>query len=150
MTLSKITIRNFREKRLSPRRASGRSLLPFSPKRTQVRPLTCLATPDPIRTHGRPSVQEYRLRLKRPTPCVYARVPLYIKLNPRPLLALATSASFRGSLRFRPKNMAHHIFRLETELQNIPEAAPKASPSFSVSGKLAGPRSLIRLYERRL
>jgi hypothetical protein len=35
--------------------------------------------------------------------------------------------------------MAHHIFQLETELQNIPEAAPKASPRFSVSGKLAGP-----------
>ena len=33
--------------------------------------------------------------------------------------------------------MAHHIFQLETELQNIPEAAPKASPSFSVSEKLA-------------
>jgi hypothetical protein len=46
--------------------------------------------------------------------------------------------------------MAHHIFRLETELQNIPEAAPKASPSFSVYGKLARPRSLIRLHERRL
>ena len=40
-------------------------------------------------------------------------------------------------LRFRPKNMAHHIFQLESELQNIPEAAPKASPSFSVSEKLA-------------
>ena len=33
--------------------------------------------------------------------------------------------------------MAHHISRLESELQNIPEAAPKASPSFSVSEKLA-------------
>jgi hypothetical protein len=33
--------------------------------------------------------------------------------------------------------MAHHIFQLETELQNIPEAAPKASRSFSVSEKLA-------------
>jgi DNA repair protein RadC len=33
--------------------------------------------------------------------------------------------------------MAHHIFQLETELQNIPEAASKASPSFSVSEKLA-------------
>ena len=32
--------------------------------------------------------------------------------------------------------MAHHIFQLETELQNIPEAAPKASRSFSVSEKL--------------
>src|ERR1700732_2111810 len=49
----------------------------------------------------------------------------------------APTASFRGSLCFRPKNMAHHIFQSETELQNIPEAAPKASPSFSVSEKLA-------------
>ncbi len=32
--------------------------------------------------------------------------------------------------------MAHHIFQSESELQNIPEAAPKASPSFSVSEKL--------------
>jgi hypothetical protein len=30
--------------------------------------------------------------------------------------------------------MAHHISQLESELQNIPEAAPKASLSFSVSG----------------
>jgi hypothetical protein len=33
--------------------------------------------------------------------------------------------------------MAHHIFQLENELQNIPEAAPQASRSFSVSEKLA-------------
>ena len=33
--------------------------------------------------------------------------------------------------------MAHHIFQLESKLQNIPEAALKASPSFSVSEKLA-------------
>src|SRR6195256_2631601 len=33
--------------------------------------------------------------------------------------------------------MAHHSFQSETELQNIPEAAPKTSPSFSVSEKLA-------------
>ena len=33
--------------------------------------------------------------------------------------------------------MARHIFQLENELQNIPEAAPKTSPSFSVSEKLA-------------
>jgi DNA repair protein RadC len=32
--------------------------------------------------------------------------------------------------------MAHHIFQLETDLQNIPEAAP-SSRSFSVSEKLA-------------
>jgi len=29
--------------------------------------------------------------------------------------------------------MAHHIFQLESELQNIPEAAPEAWPSFIVS-----------------
>jgi hypothetical protein len=29
--------------------------------------------------------------------------------------------------------MAHHIFQLESELQNIPEAAPEASRSFSVA-----------------
>jgi DNA repair protein RadC len=33
--------------------------------------------------------------------------------------------------------MARHIFQSEIELQNIPEAAPEASPSFSVSEKLA-------------
>src|SRR5271165_1286116 len=56
-------------KRLSPRRAPRRSLLPLSPKRTQVRLKSLLylvwLTPDPFRTHGRPSVQECRLRLKR-------------------------------------------------------------------------------------
>src|SRR5208283_6248506 len=59
-----------REKRLSPRRAPKRSLLPLSPKRTQVRLKSLLylvwLTPDPFRAHGRPSVQECRLRLKRP------------------------------------------------------------------------------------
>ena len=33
--------------------------------------------------------------------------------------------------------MPHHIFQSESELQNIPEAAPEASRSFSVSEKLA-------------
>jgi hypothetical protein len=33
--------------------------------------------------------------------------------------------------------MEHHIFPLESGLQNIPEAAPEASRSFSVSEKLA-------------
>jgi hypothetical protein len=33
--------------------------------------------------------------------------------------------------------MAHHIFQLESELQNIPEAASEASPRFSVSEKVA-------------
>jgi hypothetical protein len=64
-----------------------------------------------------------------------------LHLNPRPrsalLLLRPLSVGRFASLRFRPKNMAHHIFQLESELQNIPEAAPKASPSFSVSEKLA-------------
>ena len=33
--------------------------------------------------------------------------------------------------------MSQHIFQSSSELQNIPEAAPKASPSFSFSEKLA-------------
>ena len=40
-----------------------------------VRKLNCLATPDPIRAHGRPSVQECRLRLKRPAPNAARRCP---------------------------------------------------------------------------
>ena len=49
--------------------------------------------------------------------------------------------NLHGSLCFlrslSAKNMAHHIFQSETELQNISEAAPEASRSFSVSEKLA-------------
>ena len=56
------------EKTFSPSRAPGRSLLPLSPKRTQVRLKSLLylvwLTPDPLRTHGRPSVQECRLRVE--------------------------------------------------------------------------------------
>jgi DNA repair protein RadC len=33
--------------------------------------------------------------------------------------------------------MAHHIFQFESELKNVPEAAPKASRSSSISEKLA-------------
>ena len=127
------------EKRLSLRRASGRSLLALSPKRTQVRLKSLLylvwLTPDPLRAHGRPSGQECRLRLKRPPPNASRRCPPF--KSSTAFRALAPPASFRGSLRFRPKNMAQHISQLESELQNIPEAAPKASPSFSVSEKLA-------------
>src|SRR5271157_232818 len=92
-------------------------------------------------THGRPPAQEYRLRLKRPTPNASRRCPPFKSSTPERLSGLLLlrplSAGRFASLRFRPKNMAHHIFRLESELQNIPEAAPKASPSFSVSEKLA-------------
>src|SRR5271166_3112845 len=71
MTLSKITIRNFGGKDFLPVEPPGRSLLPLSPKRTQVRLKSILylvwLTPDPLRTHGRPSGQESRLPLKRPS-----------------------------------------------------------------------------------
>jgi DNA repair protein RadC len=64
-----------------------------------------------------------------------------LHLNPQPRAALLLlrplSAGRFASLRFRPKNMAQHIFQSENELQNIPEAAPKASRSFSVSERLA-------------
>jgi DNA repair protein RadC len=43
--------------------------------------------------------------------------------------------------------MAHHIFQSESELQNIPEAAPKVSRSFSVSEKLA-PIWFFRIIRR--
>src|SRR6202795_4608502 len=60
-----------------------------------------------------------------------------LRRTPRPrsalLLLRPLSAGRFASLRFRPKNMAHHIFQLESELQTIPEA----SRSFSVSEKLA-------------
>jgi hypothetical protein len=46
-------------------------------------------------------------------------------------------------LRFRPKNMAPHIFQSESELQNIPELLPKprrASPSLKNSPAMVLPR----------
>src|SRR5208282_4149943 len=45
---------------------------PGSPKTT---PVATWLTPDMHRTHGRPSGQEYRLRLKRPTPNAARRCP---------------------------------------------------------------------------
>jgi hypothetical protein len=42
-----------------------------------------------------------------------------------------------GRFCFRSKNMHRHTFWLTSELQNISEADPEASPGFSVSEKLA-------------
>ena len=71
--------KEIREKRLSPLRAPRRSLLPLSPKRTKVRlkalPILSGWTPDTLRTHGGPSVQECRLWLKQPTPNAFTSVP---------------------------------------------------------------------------
>jgi hypothetical protein len=78
-------------------------------------------------------------RDKRPTPI--RRPPdgaLHLKSS-RPD-ALALVASFRGSLCFASlsaKKYGTPYFQSETELQNVPEAAPEASPSFSVFEKLA-------------
>ena len=93
-----------REKRLSPRRAPRRSLLPLSPKRTQVRLKSLLylvwLTPDPFRTHGRPSVQECRLRLKRP-PSSSRTLAWHLPFKSSTACrALAPTASFRGPLCF--------------------------------------------------
>src|SRR6516225_9672999 len=77
------------------------------------------------------------VRLKQPTPHFVG--PLY--LNPRPPSALLRLRPFSvgrfALLRSRQKNMSQHIFQSSSELQNIPEAAPKASPSFSVCERLA-------------
>jgi hypothetical protein len=75
--------------------------------------------------------------LKRPTPNAARRC------SPFKSSTAARSCSYGlfpwvALLRFAfGQKMAHHIFQLESELQNISEAAPKASPSFSVSEKLA-------------
>jgi hypothetical protein len=95
-------------------------------------------TPDSRRTHGRSSGKSAVCGLNglRPTQRVGT-----LHLNPRPrsalLLLRPLSVGRFASLRFRPKNMAHHIFQLESELQNIPEVAPETLRSFSVSEKLA-------------
>jgi hypothetical protein len=143
-----------RETRLSPRRAPRRSLLPLSPKRTQVRLKSLLylvwLAPDSFRTHGRPPVQECRLRLKRP-PSSSRTLARHLPFKSSTAARSCSYGLFPWAalLRFAfgQKNMAHHIFQSETELQNVPEAAPKASRSFSVSEKLA--RRFIHAIRRR-
>src|SRR5580692_10833128 len=79
--------------------------------------------------------------LKRPAPNAARRCPPFKSSTPESFRGSCSYGLFPwgrfASLRFRPKNMARHIFQSETELQNIPEAAPRASPCFSVSEKLA-------------
>src|SRR6516164_4035277 len=101
--------------------------------------------------------QEYRLRHKRASvrgsrrlgkaPSIYIldRVPRSCASGLFPWAAALCSAHAR-------KNMSQHIFQSSSELQNIPEAAPKASPSFSVSEKLAlyGSSSLSGIEHLRL
>jgi hypothetical protein len=65
------------------------------------------------------------------------------KILDRPAKAARRSCSadsFRGSLCFgslSAKKYGTPYFQLESELQNIPEAAPEASRSFSIYEKLA-------------
>jgi hypothetical protein len=93
-----------REKRLSPRPAPGRPLLPLSPKRTrfaQNHSLAVWLTPDLHRTHGRPSVQECRLRLKRP-PSSSRMLARHLPFKSSTAFrALAPRASFRGTQSYR-------------------------------------------------
>jgi hypothetical protein len=79
-----------------------------------------------------------RLRLKR-LPSNAARSVPSIKIPDR-VPRYCSCASFRGAFCFASlsaKKYGIPSFQLESELQNIPEAAPEASPSFSVSEELA-------------
>ena len=106
-----------REKRLSPCRGPRPPLLPLSPKRTQVRLKSLLylvwLTPDPLRTHGRPSGQECRLRLKRP-PSSSRRLARHLPfISSTAFRALAPAAFFRRPLCFASlsaKKIWHTIF----------------------------------------
>src|SRR6202023_1491614 len=82
----------------------------YALKPPKTTPVATWLTPDLHRTHGRPPEQEYRLRLKRPTPNASRRCPPF--KSSTAFRALAPAASFRGSLCFASlsaKNMAHHI-----------------------------------------
>src|SRR5271165_2347259 len=90
-----------REKRLSPRRAPRRSLLPLSPKRTQVRLKSLLNLVWLRQIHSEPTGG---LRCKSAVCGLNGLLPTLrvgaLHLNPRPLRALAPTASFRGRLCF--------------------------------------------------
>jgi hypothetical protein len=126
----------------APVEPSKQALLRASPKRTQVRlkPLLLFSVwlaPDVLQPTGDLWRKSSVCGLNGFLPTL--RVGS-LHLNPQPrsalLLLRPLSAGRFASLRFRQKNMAHHIFQLESELQNFPEAAP-SSLSFSVSEKLA-------------
>jgi hypothetical protein len=85
-------------------------------------------------------LQEFRLRLKRhpsSSRTLARHLPFKSSTACR---ALAPAASFRGPLCFASlsaKKYGTPYFSARNLTQNIPEAAPKASRSFSVSEKLA-------------
>jgi hypothetical protein len=77
--------------------------------------------------------------LKRPTPHAPRGFPPF-KSWTLASGALAPGASFRGALCFASLSAEKYVttyFQFGSELQNSPEAAPKASLSFAVSEKLA-------------
>jgi hypothetical protein len=92
-----------RETRLSPRRAPRRSLLPLSPKRTQVRLKSLLYLVWLRQIYSEPTDG---LRCKSAVCGLNGLLPRLARsrgtfhLNPRPLRALAPTASFRGPLWF--------------------------------------------------
>src|SRR5271157_784640 len=127
-------------------------LLPLSPKRTQVRlkspPLTCLALPDPFRTHGRPSVQEYRLRLKRPTPNASRRCPPFKILDRCALLLLRPLSVGRfASLRFRPKKYGTPYFSARNRTSKYSRSCSQSLAELLRLRK-AGPLRFIRVIRR--
>jgi DNA repair protein RadC len=81
-------------------------------------------------------VQEYHLRLKRPTPNASRRCPPF---NPRPrsALLLLRPLSVVRFASLSAKKYGTPYFSARKRTSKYPEAAPKASPSFSVSEKLA-------------
>src|SRR5208337_2800925 len=90
-------------------------------------------TPDPLRTHGRPSVQECRLRLKRTPPNAARRCPFksstaYPRSCASCLFPWAAALCFAHAR----KNMSQHIFRSSVELQNSREGGLRTLASFSV------------------
>src|SRR5271166_453607 len=132
-----------REKRLSPRRAPRRSLLPLSPKRTQVRLKSLLylvwLTPDLHRTHGRPSAQEYRLWLKR-LPSSSRRLARHLPFKSSTAfraLAPAASLPWAALLRFAFGQKIWHtiFFSPKTNFKIFPKLLPKRR------GALASPKS---------
>ena len=141
-----------RETRLSPRRAPRRSLLPLSPKRTQVRLKSLLHLSGLRQIHSEPTDG---LRCKRAVCGLNGLLPRLARsrgtfhLNPRPLRALAPTASFRGPLCCASpsaKKIWHTIFfSPKPNFKIFPKLLPKprrAAPSLKNSPVMVLPRCL--------
>jgi hypothetical protein len=131
-------VTTFSGEKTSPRRAPKRSLLPLSPRRTQVRLIPLLYQVSGHRQiyfrhrGGLSSARVYRLRLKQPAPTLSPSLggPLY--LNPQPVSFLAALA-LPGllprvallALRFRFEKYAQHTFSTETEGRKKLRQLPK-------------------------